>query len=252
MILGVLCVTSPCHLGLLYPGFMLMAPLGLALMIAAAVNYFQNRWHSFQTTEKRLKRWLADNKSIEKYLFAAQLQQPPPEWKEADIYAYGCERILLVQHDLLVDLFVKNGFHTQHRALVMSMSGYPHYLQPVAEKALQENPQLPILLLHDSTLDGLEMPVRLPTRAAWLPVGEHPVIDLGITPEDVKRLKQLRPTNPGGRNYEIPVDCLLYASLAQKVGVAGEQQTPMTELLAEPEFEIGGWRFTSSSDSSFG
>ena len=42
-----------------------------------------------------------------------RLKKAPPEWKEPDIYDYGFERILVVQRDLLVDLFVKNNFHSE-------------------------------------------------------------------------------------------------------------------------------------------
>jgi len=75
-------------------------------------------------------------------LVKAALHQPPPDFTEPDIYDYGVESILVVDRDILVDVFVKNGFHAQQHVLVISINRYPAYLLAEARKALDANPRL--------------------------------------------------------------------------------------------------------------
>ena len=57
-------------------------------------------------------KWLRTGKTdrLQKMLTTAQLGTPPPDWPEPDIYDYGVERILIVEHDILVDLDETVGF----------------------------------------------------------------------------------------------------------------------------------------------
>lgn len=134
--------------------------LGIALGVAALVSLSVAVFRLLRPPPKlaRLQSyidtWVARSHSLDQLLRQPTLHTPPPEWDEADIYDYGVERLLLVEHDLLVDLFVLNGFHAQQRTLVLSLSGYPTYLLPMAKRCLHDNPQLPVYLLHDATSRG--------------------------------------------------------------------------------------------------
>ena len=87
--------------------------------------------------------WQESGKTIEHLLDEPSLHETPPEWTEPDIYDYGVERLLVVEHDLMVDLFVRNNQHAEQRMLVIAESGYPEYLLPHVRRLLEENPALP-------------------------------------------------------------------------------------------------------------
>ena len=127
--------------------------LGAVALFAAVTALSRVSAHSMPSlheTEKLIRKWMNGSlkEGLNKLLLTPSLQDPPPDWPEPDIYDYGVERVLIVERDLLVDLLVKNNFHADQRTLVIAESGYPGYLEPVAEKVLRENPNLPVFLLH--------------------------------------------------------------------------------------------------------
>ena len=128
------------------------------------------------------------------------------------------ERLILCEREVLVDWLVLNGFHAEQRALVMAESGYPHYLLPMANEALQRNPRLPVFLLHDSTRQGVGMAKRVQDSECFA-LAQHPVTDLGLLRSDVEKLKRLWAIRPERQDYEIPVDSIPLRKLS--VGLAG-------------------------------
>ena len=174
--------------------------------------------------------WKSAGKEVPGLVEHPRMSLPPPQWEEDDIYSYGVERILVVQHDILVDLLVLNEFHAQQGTLVLSEQGYPIYLVKLANRFLDETPDLPIYLLHDSTPEGALMKGRVET-SKHLRVGGHPVIDLGIFPNDVKRMKVLRPLQPKRQNYAVPVDYLPYPNLSGAIGVGLLEGIVFAEML---------------------
>ncbi len=150
------------------------------------------------------------------------LHNPPPDWQEPDIYRYGVERVLLVQHDILVDLFVLNGLHAEQRTLIISETGYPEYIQPRVTEVLKDNPKIPVFMLHDATDRGIGMKRRL-RKLSWLPASEKR-IDLGIQPKDVRKMKRFRFLRPQRLQYKVAIDLLPYSVLAGGLaaGLAGQ------------------------------
>jgi len=187
-----------------------------------------------------VRKWVGVQGPIEKMIETPRLGTPPPEFEEPDLYDYGVERILVVQHDLLVDLFVLNGLHAEHRMLVVSANGYPEYLRDRAQQLLVEALDLPVLLLHDSTPEGVTMG-ELGVR--WL--AARNVIDLGLEPDDVPRLKSLRATKPKRRNYEVAVASIPYVSLSSLLGNAIAEGVAIAEVLPAvgPGYGDGGMGF---------
>lgn len=145
------------------------------------------------------------------------LHEPPPEWGESDIYDYGVERILIVERDELVDLFVLNGWHSENRALVVSMSGYPDYITERVSELLDESPDLPVFVLHDSTFQGVD-------SAEWLQesdvfdLADRQLIDMGLTPSMANRMNCIKRLSGKLRNSgEVPVDYIPYGQLSALV-----------------------------------
>ena len=202
---------------------------------------------STPTLDNALEKWRRNRAdTLERMLTEPTLHQPPPEWKEPDIYDYGVERILIVEHDLLVDLFVKNGFHAEQRTLVLSQNGYPSYLVGHAKRMLDENPELPVFLLHDATEQGEQMQEQLLARGD-LPIAGRHVIDMGLFPQDVAKLRRLRFMRPKEHEYRLPVDILAYSFLATGLGSALADELTLAQV-ADQLQQSGG----TNDSSSFG
>lgn len=127
---------------------------------------------------------------VEKFIKEPKLSQPPPAWTEPDIYSYGVERILFVERDILVDLLVRTNFHAEQSVLVLSEHGYPSYIEARAERMLKESPGTKVFLMHDSTKTGVGMKGRVIAKYG---LAEGDVVDLGVFPDDWKKLKAAGP-----------------------------------------------------------
>lgn len=196
----------------------------------------------FNTFENLTLKWLMSEKPLDRLIEKPALHHPPPKWNEPDIYDYGVERLLIVERDLIVDLFVKNGLHADQRALIISESGYPDYLLQMAQKVLNNRPDLPVFFLHDSTEHGVLMKERL-QQSPIFPLQNHPVIDLGLFQHDVRDAKKLTYTKSYSRNHEVPVDFIPYMSLITVLETSFIHQMAFQELMATQ---------TSDAYSSFG
>ena len=189
-----------------------------------------------------LSRWKSSGKKIDYLIQEPTLHQPPPQWNEPDIYDYGVERILIVERDVLVDLFVKNNAHAEQRMLVISENGYPDYLVPVARNLLAKQPDLPIFLLHDATQRGAEMATRI-QNGDLLPIGDHPIKDLGMFPKDFQNLKRTRQFDTSNQERALPVDAMMTPFLVMGLDAALTSQQSLGSLIEQrrvsQEFEIG-------------
>ena len=140
----------------------------------------------------QMARWQQHGRDLNmaRLLQEPSLHEPPPQWAEPDIYDYGVERIIIVQHDLLVDWLVKNDLHTEQRALILSESGYPEYLLSAARRQLEERPDTPVFLLHDP---GYAASVMLENLRLKLPALEQAQsTDLGLFESHLRRFPTLR------------------------------------------------------------
>ena len=153
----------------------------------------------------------------------------------------GSKKVFFTQRDILVDLFVKNGFHAEQRAIIVSLTGYPDYLSARLEKILKETPDLPVFYLHDSAPEGQIMASQM--NYSKYSLTQHPIIDLGLFPSDVKlmKIKGLKYMRPSKSAYEIPVDYLRFETLATALTVALAQKTPLGALLAKSETDHDGF-----------
>lgn len=223
-------------------------PLGLAAVAALIVGIYRVYAPppDARPALAQLAKWQGSRGPLEFLVAEPQLDEPPPEWKEPDIYDYGVESILIVERDILVDLLVKNNFHSDQRTLIISEGGYPEYAATRARECLQKSPDLPVYLLHDSTRKGVAMKERL-VRSGTLPLAGHPITDIGLFREDVKRLSRLRWRRPERHDYAVPVDCLAYGFLAFGLGQAVLEGMAFAQLI-----EKGQDPSSADSSGSFG
>jgi len=207
-----------------------MAAGGLAIAAWGAARRRNPTPPSTGKVEGWVRKWIAAGHEIPWLLTEPGLDQMPPSFAEPDIFDYGVERILVVQHDLLVDLFVRNNLHTKERALVISERGYPHYLRDRVRELLRRSPTLPVFLLHDADDEGLMMRKRL-QHSTFLHLAGHPVIDTGLSPREVGRIQKLKPLGPARHGNALPADALPYALMASGFALAFTERLPLSELI---------------------
>jgi len=216
---------------------------GVGVLFSTLQKLPREKWDKIVAT------WKA-REPIPRLLEEPRLHQPPPDWKEPDIYAYGAERLIICQHDLLVDWLVLNEFHLNERSLVLSESGYPEYLLGPVQELLRAQPDMPIFLLHDGTPLGTAMNERI-LKNPKFEVGSHPIVDLGLYADDVRKLRLpsfLR------RQDQLAVDCIPFVSLTTMAALGLADQIALSTAAQSLytsnvefwfEYEIG-------KDSDFG
>ncbi len=197
--------------------------------------------------DKAIQLWTSKGRDIPKLITEPQLHDPPQAWPESDIYDYGVEKILIVQRDELVDLFVLNHWHADERAIVFSESGYPEYIVERAQTLLDERSDLPIFLLHDANAQGLGMRRRIEEKGI-ISFKHRTVIDLGLKPEDTTNLSQLKKDFARGGKTGLPVDAIPYAQLSRGTALALAGELTFSELLVPDELA----RNESSFSAHFG
>jgi hypothetical protein len=160
---------------------------------------------------------------LEKWLSAAALpkllQSPALGRAGLELAPRRVACVLIVEHDILVDLLVKNGAHEALSALVISESGYPERLALEAQRLLDERSDLKVILLHDATQHGVQLKSRLRASAA-LPLAERELTDPGLFAAEVGQVEELAAAFPASHFTEVPVDALSHETLlAGLVGV---------------------------------
>lgn len=193
-------------------------------------------------------KWRAAGHPIDKLIETPSLGEKPHGAHERDLFDYGAERLIVTEQDLLVDLLVKNGFHAEQRAIIIAESGYPRYLIPQVQRLLSERPDLPVMLMHDATPHGAAMVTRMAAHPLFRLSG-HRVIDAGLFPADVPRIKLLESTVPSTHGNRVPIDALPTAALV--TGLAGAFATGalMSPSVAAAAGADGG---SSSGAADFG
>ncbi|MCP4214136.1 MAG: hypothetical protein GY765_05745 [bacterium] len=198
--------------------------------------------------EDLLSKWRASGKRINKLIETRSLHHLPPEWKEKDIYGYGAERVLVVQREIVVDWLVKNNFHILQLTIVVAANGYPDYLAPHLQKALNDNPEMPIYTLHDAGPEGIVLDNKLDNRR--FSYGGHPTHEICITEDDVSRFEDISAVLKKENTYFVPVDYISYLSLADIIYLYFHPKVEDVQIISPPRRSwfrrIKNWRPTIS------
>ncbi len=202
--------------------------LGALFGIPSSIKKFLSR-DNFDTL---LHRWMQVNE-IPKLLVKPQLGAPPAQqWQEPDIFDYGVERILVVEHDILVDLFVKNGFHAEQSCLIISANGYPTYLAQRLPELVKKNKNISIFLLHDFSPTGSTVVNKFLDSHKELFKNAR-ILDVGLFQEDVKKIKVFKRLMLEKEPKRVPVDAIPYAYLALLFSGSISKGIPFSHLLLE-------------------
>lgn len=202
-----------------------VAVISLLMLLNARKNPVAAR-HKF---DAQLSRWLSRH-PIPNLIQQPEMQQPPPNWTEPDIYHYGVDKILVVQHDLLVDLFIKNNFHGEQACLVVSVNHYPQYIWQRAEHILKGETLTSVFMLHDATNQGLIASERFKGSHASL-LAKNRVLDVGLFPGDANKIKFLNVLNLKKDDMNVPVDVIPYAHLQGLLAQSMQEGVPFHSIL---------------------
>ena len=90
-------------------------------------------------------------------------------------------------------------------------------------------------------------------RTSKLPLSGHPLVDLGLFPQDVQKMKGMRAIKADSRPEGAPVDLLRYATLTSGLTLAMAQGTSLGALMvADPTRETGNESGKKHDDSGSG
>ncbi|NWJ44364.1 MAG: hypothetical protein HXX08_00650 [Chloroflexi bacterium] len=142
-------------------------------------------------------------------------QQPAP-----DLHLYSFDRLLVVDNAEIADMLLANNFHTETNTPVVSIDGYPQDVFRNVMEMVRRNPNLKVFALHDASVEGCLLPLRLREDPAWFPQPNIAVIDLGLRPRQLASLPNL-PVQKGYRGEQLPPDMNRALSLSERRWLQG-------------------------------
>lgn len=181
--------------------------------------------------QEALGRWIRAGGETPGLIREPELGDAPPRAPEADVFDYGCEAIVIVDRDELVDLLVHNDFHVQRRALVLSQEGYPAHLEGRIKQLIEDAPEIPIFFLHGSQLTAGEQQERLEARLG-VALSPERGIDLGVSPEDKRLRPAFRRVAAWSSDGHFSADALPWPAFSGLLGGAIENRQSLGLFLA--------------------
>jgi hypothetical protein len=116
-----------------------------------------------------------------------------------ELFDYSPERILIVEHDDMVDMLIANHFHIDNKAAVISANKYPEHVFKACRTFLESNTQIPVEVIHDASLTGQQLTHRLMSDPSWK-LQDKNVKDLGLFVQDLGKMKH-PVLMPGSRSF---------------------------------------------------
>ena len=173
-----------------------------------------------------LEKWAA-REPLVRLIEGNALKSPPPDWNEPAMLDVGVEAILVVDEPDLVDFFVLNQAHADHRVLVLSSGGYPSYILPALERVLQAQPEVPVCYLHGTGKTAEELRRQLHLSVP-MDRGRHR--DLGWNWDEATRSGRVHKAGQAEQD-DIAVDWLPPKQLLEGVGRAIATETRLAEAI---------------------
>lgn len=230
---------------------------GLLALSAAYAIWRPVTWRTpREKWDRWIDLWLGAGKPMEGLVETPQQTEiasnpaPAADWPEDDLYDYGALRVLVVSNERLVDLLVMNHLHSNQHCVIVSHSGYPAHLQPQVRRMLEERDDLPVFLLHDATVPTVDLSRNL-DQCDWLPLRQHPVIDLGFTVDDYSKISLFRRLKRAER-AALPADSLPPAMLLAALASGFANGKPFSEELDKRETQLFWSSDGGGADGDFG
>lgn len=194
--------------------------------------------------EQTLRTWRSRGKELPGLIETTSLGEPP-QAAEDDVFDYGVAGILIVDDEIMVDVLVGNGLHTDARVMIVALSGYPAHLQSRALDMIEQQPKLPVYLLHAS---GSDMPRQISTGKTCWPARAR-YVDLGWDRQSSGKLSCLQGLPHEQR--ELCADMVPPLVMQGALLAAFADQTPFA-LLAATRGQGGQSPFEFEIETDFG
>jgi len=141
--------------------------------------------------QRLLARWTArmgaPRGRLERGAFAADLRAEPLALDAGD---YAFERLLVVDEDDIADFLLANGFHADHKCVVLSARGYPAWAYELLVPRLREQPPATVAVLHDADLEGCGLRTTVQRDQRWFGgVDALEVVEAGLRPANARRFR---------------------------------------------------------------
>ncbi|MCP5039753.1 MAG: hypothetical protein GY944_01910 [bacterium] len=222
-------------------GHYLMGAQGAAFGSAAAAGLVYHGTKSWRPPARAVLEDLHGQMKAAGHTIRQYIPKPLFEFRDEERYVEHLPRALEIDHVIvvdrndLVDWLVLNDLPRRIKALVVSQSGYPNYVLPIAREMLQKRKSLGIFLLHDSSVSPEAMKRNL-AESGVLPTAGHRLYNLGIEPQHVAFMKYLEPIQPMRSNYCIPLDSIPYSILERALWVSISRSVPLLTGFATTGF----------------
>lgn len=212
--------------------------IGFVVFVAGIISFFRGSRPKRKTWDRFVKYWEDEVQPIPRLIQSPALSDPPPDWKEDDIYDYGVSGIILCDRKETVDWLVLNQLNTQTNTLILTTKGYPDYLQKIAKDLLENQPDLNVYLLH-----GPETAAESLINHCFLPISN--VTDLGVDQATLSGLTVLRKRFEKKELKSLPLDTIPYRTLSAALTYCLANGVLLGSVL-------GANAMDSDTDTSFG
>ena len=206
----------------------------------------------FTDFRKDVDRWTQAHGKIERLIRTGE-RQPNHHQRDAepDLTAYSFDRVLVTDKTDIAVMLVANNFHFENNCAILSVDGYPEDITDIVMEMLRRNPDLKVFALHDASAEGCKLPLIL-REEKWFPDQAITVIDLGLRPQHVKKMRVFTLTD---RRQTVPTE-LRELLTAEEVAWLEQGNTVELEVL-RPEGLIRaiyrGFAYTTqTSDDEIG
>ena len=195
---------------------------GMALLV---LNSLRREKGTEDVLNTALSEWIVSKGKLERLLLKNAFEDNPPSDAVKAMFRISVRRILVVERPQLADLLILNGFHAQERTLVLSLEGYPAFLIPAAKSLLARKKDLPVFMLHDASYSAMSF------NKSKLPFDCENFMDLGVFPDDMKKIKDLKKLGLHKHNFQASVDVLPNSFLIGALAEAMEEEKPLSEVI---------------------
>ncbi|MDP6977835.1 MAG: hypothetical protein QF570_04435 [Myxococcota bacterium] len=222
-------------------GYQLMGSRAAVMGAAAAAGLVYHGTKSWRPPPPSVLDDVYDQMSAAGHRLPRFISRPLFEFRDEDKYvdhlprAIDVDNVIVVDRNGLVDWLVLNDLPRSLNALVISQSGYPNYVLPIAIDLLNLRKSIGIYLLHDSTQSSLAMRKQL-ADSGLLPTAGHRMFNLGIEPDQVTYMKHLDPIQPSRTRFRIPLDSIPFPILERALYTSIKRAVPLLT-----GFAAAGW-----------
>ena len=164
-------------------GYLVLVPLALGLQ-----NLHKDRVERLPRDKFRdlLGRWGVAHGAPAGLVAPATPPRPAAPLDE-DVADYSFDRAVVCDRPETVDFLLANNFHFENNCAVLTPDGHPAGPFETVRAMLRRNPDLLVLVVRDCSPAGSRVARQIATAPEWFG-GRVPVIDLGLTPEQARRV----------------------------------------------------------------